>query len=211
MIHEGTVISIADKPAETADLIQAKGKHSWKLQFNCPFGGWGMFLESSFLPLNEEYFLFVTWYEHSRGGHTNPFVYCVSWDGRLIWKKDFDGGTLSDLVVQGEYIWMVNGFPENRKSFTGPGYSGSNLDKILIASGETLASHPVYLPNPDSLTGKSLNWQAASGLHMTTARLSEENGVVMLGTGLRHAQPNLDQHAFWYELPLERWIELGGF
>ncbi len=50
------------------------GKEKWKAEIDTVHGDYGMFLGNVFRPLGNSHLLIESWYEHSRGGHSNATI-----------------------------------------------------------------------------------------------------------------------------------------
>ena len=50
------------------------GKEKWNAEIDTVHRGYGMFLENVFHPLGNDHLLTESWYEHSRGGHSNAVI-----------------------------------------------------------------------------------------------------------------------------------------
>lgn len=192
------------------DILSCQGQYSWARGFSCPFGGYGMFWRNDLIQVGDREIMLVNWYEHSRGGHTNPFSAVLNLDGKILWKQDLGSCDPSPIAFGEGLIWMVNSFPDDRKTITRPGYTGRNLECRQLANGELVRSLPVFLPDPDQISDGMKRWQQGSGLSITKVELAASGDEILLGMGMNHPHPEVGQERFWYQIELDQWLKSQG-
>lgn len=159
------------------DTLVCSGEKSWQVGVKTSMSGYGMFMGSWLFDLGW-CIGFVQLYEHSRGGHRDPSISIIDFDGALRGTVYRYSGDFSTAAFDEKRLWLLH--TDRRQYSEGPlrNFSGSCLMQINLATGKVESEKPIRVPErffaSQHLAHSWLTTIGLSALHVAIAQAANQ-------------------------------------
>ncbi len=186
------------------DTVICTGRKTWQVPLKCTMGGDGMFVDSWFLNLNK-CIGFVQSYEHSRGGHTDPTLTLLNFDGSIHGVVDRErAASRFDVAVYDEHkLWFLHRDDREFRAAGLPNFTGTCLMQIDLATGLFEKEIPIQVP-PEFTASQHLShaWLTTIGLSALEVKFAEAGRQVVLDISVVNYQRDKNQAYESLQIPL---------
>ena len=118
-----------------ADVVRCEGARSWTLDVEAQPRPYEMFRENTLIDLGEQGVGLVQYYEHERGGHTDPFLSMISPTGELRWSFFERTARLKRGLYTEDSLWFVHSNPARLSAEEASGYRGPVIAELDLNTG----------------------------------------------------------------------------
>jgi hypothetical protein len=136
----------ADSSSGGIDILIYAGKKNWQVEIKNFMGHYGHFWESAIFDFGN-YFGFVQWYEHTRGGHNDASVSIIDKTGNLLGTHDQSAGNFNVAACTKEKVWLLHRDSRIYQNQKLSNFSGSVLVMIDLEMGMVEKHIPIQVPD----------------------------------------------------------------
>lgn len=171
------------------DTIFCFGKNEWSIDVECKMGSYGMFIDAWLLDLGNDVIGFVQLYEHSRGGHTDPTISIIKFDGTLIGIHYQYAGDMFQAAYSKDKLWILHKDHRLSAQQDRQKYSGTLLMEMDLTNAQVNFHKPLYLPQNFSDENKpEFAWLQSIGLSGYSIKFINLNDSIYLSFALSNYQ-----------------------
>lgn len=184
------------------DTLICTGQKNWRVPVKCSMMGYGMFVAAWMLDLGD-YIGFVQLYEHSRGGHTDPTITLVDYEGAVHGTIPRYAGDFDTAAFDDKKLWLRHRDGREYRAAGLPNFTGACLMQIDLETGVVESETPIQVPQKFIASQHlAYAWLTDIGLSAMRVIFTEVAGQVVLEVSVVNYQRDKNRAYESLQIPL---------
>jgi len=190
------------------DTLICSGAQNWRVSVKCSMMGYGMFVAAWLLDLGD-YIGFVQLYEHSRGGHTDPTITIVDYEGAIHGTIPRYAGDFESAAFDDKKLRLRHTDSREYRASGLPNFTGACLMQIDLDSGEVESETPIQV-SEKFIASQHLthDWLTNIGLSAMRVTFAEAAGEVVIDISVVNYQRDKNYTYESLRIPLRDFLRI---
>lgn len=125
--------------ARGGEQLRREGASGWTAHIDPPGGFYEIYRDLRLLDLGDAHVGVVQYYEHSRGGHEDPFLTVLSTRGEELWSYFERTAVLSGGLRSSQNLWLLHQASDRLPPEQRAAYKGQVLVQLDLQTGQAQA------------------------------------------------------------------------